>query len=333
MLHIQYKSVEHEFQFPFRTAHGVKTHQPALWIAITLHGITGYGEAPTVSYYQETVDSMIDMLIQKIEILRRYSFTEPDRFWHFCHHLFPDNPFLTCALDMAYWDLFAKIKRQTIRQLMRLPKAYEVEKEPITNYTLGMDSLETVLEKMKSNPWPLYKIKVGSADDMSVLQTLRQETDARFRVDANGGWSLNEALNLIPKLTELGVELIEQPLAKNAWGDMNVLYAASEIPLLADESCVSEKDVTPCLACFHGINIKLTKCGGLTPAIRMIHEAKQAGKKVMMGCMSETEIGSYAIAQFLPYLDYVDMDGPLLLKQVKLTRLEYGADGQVILKY
>jgi L-alanine-DL-glutamate epimerase-like enolase superfamily enzyme len=134
-------------------------------------------------------------------------------------------------------------------------------------------------------------------------------------VDANAGWELGEALEKIPQLAELGVEMIEQPLEKNNWAGMKILYEKSSLPLYADESCVSEQDVVRCHNHFHGINIKLTKCSGITPARRMVREARQLGIKVMMGSMNESSIGSAAIANFLPQIDLVDMDGPLLLSE------------------
>jgi L-alanine-DL-glutamate epimerase-like enolase superfamily enzyme len=109
--------------------------------------------------------------------------------------------------------------------------------------------------------------------------------------------------------------MIEQPLEKNNWVGMKILYEKSTLPLYADESCVSEQDVAKCHNHFHGINIKLTKCSGITPARRMVREARQLGIKVMMGSMNESSIGSAAIANFLPQIDLVDMDGPLLLSE------------------
>jgi L-alanine-DL-glutamate epimerase-like enolase superfamily enzyme len=126
---------------------------------------------------------------------------------------------------------------------------------------------------------------------------------------------LEQALEKIPLLKELGVELVEQPLAKDNWEGMKVLYEKSTLPLIADESCVAEADVEKCHNHFHGINIKLTKCSGITPARRMITKARELGMKVMVGCMNESSIGTAAIAQLAPMLDYVDMDGPLLLAE------------------
>lgn len=319
MLQIKYKQIRTEFQYPFTTAHGQKTHQPALLIALSFNGITGFGEAPAIHYYNVSVETMTEELLSKIDLLQRYSFTEPDRFWHFCHHLFPNNSFLVCALDMAYWDLYAKIKQQKMFELWNL----EWKNIPQTDFTIGIDSLENMLAKIRTHPMPIYKIKVSNQEDLEKLKIIRNHTDATIRIDANASLTLEQALAMIPDLEKLQIELIEQPLAKDQFEATKILAESTAIPIIADESCVSESDVAQCAGSFDGINIKLTKCGGLTPALRMIEEAKKHQLKVMMGCMSETEIGSYAIAQFLPLLDYVDMDGPLLLNVPPLKLLQY----------
>ncbi len=126
---------------------------------------------------------------------------------------------------------------------------------------------------MQEKPWPVYKIKLGTPDDIAIVKALRKHTDAVLRVDANSGWTTEEALVKIPLLAGLGVELIEQPLNKSNWEGMKILYEKSSLPLFADESCVFEQDVEKCHNHFHGINIKLTKCSGITPAKRMITKA------------------------------------------------------------
>jgi L-Ala-D/L-Glu epimerase len=172
-----------------------------------------------------------------------------------------------------------------------------------------------MVAKIKEKPWPIYKIKVGVENDIEMVTALRACTDAVFRVDANAGWTLEESLVKIPILKDLGVELVEQPLAKDDWDGMKVLFQQSPLPLFADESCVAENDVVKCIDHFNGINIKLTKCSGITPAKRMIETARKHQLQVMVGCMNESSIGTAAIAQLAPFLDYVDMDGPLLLAQ------------------
>jgi L-alanine-DL-glutamate epimerase-like enolase superfamily enzyme len=144
---------------------------------------------------------------------------------------------------------------------------------------------------------------------------LRQHTDAVFRVDANCGWGAEETIRNSVALKELGVEFIEQPLPPDDWEGMQEVYLNSALAAIADESCQQEPDVDRCRGFFHGVNVKLVKCGGLTPARRMIARAKQLGLKTMVGCMTETSVGISAIAQLLPMLDYVDMDGALLLAE------------------
>ncbi len=307
---MQYRAVSLPFQYPFTISNGrTKTHQPSLVVSLSLGNLTGFGEAPAITYYQVTVEGMVAELEKKRQLVEKFALTEPERYWHYLHHLFPENPFLVSALDMACWDLYGKMKQQLLYQLWDT----SWEKIPLTDYTIGIDSPERMVSKMEARKWPVYKIKLGTDQDIKILEELRKKTDAVFRVDANAGWSLAEALEKIPELKRLGVELVEQPLAKNNWDEMKILYENTVLPLFADESCVFEKDVEKCSGYFHGINIKLTKCSGITPARRMIRQARTLGLKVMMGSMNESSIGSAAIANFLPQLDYCDMDGPLLL--------------------
>ncbi len=308
---VSYKKYNLPFIYPFTISKGTKTHQPTLIIQLEFAGCIGYGEAPAISYYNITVDKMAEDIERKKIFLEKFSFSDPERYWHYLHHLFPDNPFLVCALDMAGWDLYGKLKRKSLRHIWGI----DALQSPVTDYTIGIDSAEKMVSKMQSKPWPVYKVKVGVEKDVEMVAVLRKYTDAKIRVDANGGWSLKDALDKIPVLKELGVELVEQPLAKEDQEGMKILYEKSNLPLFADESCVSENDVGKCAGYFHGINIKLTKCSGLTPARRMIEKAKALGLKIMLGCMNETTVGASALAQLAPLCDYLDNDGTLLLAE------------------
>jgi len=308
---VSYKKYDLPFIHPFTISRGTKTHQPTLLIELEHFGIKGYGEAPAISYYNITVDKMIADLEQKKIFVEKLSFTDPERFWHYLHHLFPQNSFLVCALDMAGWDLYGKLNKKPLYKLWGLDPA----NAPLTDFTIGIDSIEKMVNKLKEKPWPIYKIKVGTMGDVEMVAELRKHTDAIFRVDANAGWTLDEAMLKIPVLKTLGVEFVEQPLAKDEWEAMKILYKDSALPLYADESCVREEDVLKCHHHFHGINIKLTKCSGITPAKRMIDKARSLNIGVMIGCMNESSIGTAAIAQLAPLLDHVDMDGPLLLAE------------------
>ena len=202
--------------------------------------------------------------------------------------------------------------------------------QPQTDYTIGIDTIEKMVEKLKEKPWPIYKIKLGTPNDIQIVEALRRHTDAVFRIDANAGWKAGEALEKIKIFKDLGVEFIEQPLARDDWEGMKWLFDQSSLPLIADESCVSEQDVEKCRNHFHGINIKLTKCSGITPALRMIRQAREFQMSVMVGSMNESTVGSAAIAHLMPQIDYVDADGPLLLEEDIATGLNYPNDGRIV---
>lgn len=299
------------FEYPFTISGGrTKTVQQALIIKLERNGYVGFGEAPAISYYNIPIEKMIKDLQSYQTEIENLNPETPDQFYLSISHLFPNNSFLRCALDMAFWDAFGKENAQPLYKLFGANWSSNL---PLTDYTLGIDHIEKLITKMNAHPWPVYKIKVGSENDLQNLITLRQHSTKPFRIDANAGWNFDEALIQINKLKNLNVELIEQPLSLLDMHLMPQLKQQSSIPLFADESCVAESDVDKCVAGFHGINIKLTKCGGITPALRMIKNARQKGIQIMMGSMNESSIGSAAIANFLPLLDFVDMDGPLLL--------------------
>lgn len=315
-----------KFRHPFTISKGTKTHQPTLIVALEHLGHTGYGEAPAITYYNISVDKMVEDLERKKIFVEKFAFTEPERYWHYLHHLYPANPFLVCALDMAGWDLYGKMKQKPLKSLWQP----QVQLHPKTDYTIGIDSVEKMVAKMQEKEWPIYKIKLGTENDIEIIQALRKHTKATIRIDANAAWTVEEALQKIEIFQHLDIEFIEQPLAKDDWEGMKVLFAKSPIPLIADESCVLESDVEKCKDHFHGINIKLTKCSGITPALRMIKHARELNLKVMVGSMNESTVGSAAIAHLMPLVDYVDADGPLLLEEDVAAGLDYLNDGSIV---
>lgn len=324
---VAYKTYNLAFRYPFTISNGrTKTHQPTFVVQLEHLGRVGFGEAPAITYYNIPVEKMAEDLERKKIFVEKFAFTEPERWWHYLHHLFPTNPFLVCALDIAGWDLFGKIKGKSLHQL--IPNTND--KTTLTDYTIGIDTVEKMVAKMQEKPWPVYKIKLGTEHDVQIIEALRKHTDAAFRIDANGGWKAAEALEKIKVYKDLGVEFIEQPLAKDDWEGMKLLVEESPLPLYADEACVAENDVDKCHQHFHGINIKLTKCSGVTPALRMINRARELSMGVMVGSMNESTIGSSAIAHLQSLIDYLDADGPMLLKEDIATGLEYRNDGHVV---
>lgn len=313
---IIFRTFDLELKHTFTISRRSYATQPTLIIELQSEGYSGFGEATANEYYNTTVDSMKHNLEQIKDFIENsnsdgYRDETPEEFWKKAYVLLSNDLFALCALDMAYTDLYARKKGKKLYDFW----GYSIKNNPKTNYTIGIDSIEKMVSKMKELPWPIYKIKLGTKDDIKIVTELRQHTDAVFRIDANCGWSVSETINNAIELKKLGVEFLEQPLKADNWSGHKEVYNNSVLPIIADESCIIEEDVSKCHNHFHGINIKLGKCGGLTPARRMISKAKELGLKTMVGCMTESTIGISAIAHLLPKLDFVDMDGALLLSK------------------
>ena len=285
--------------------------QPTLIVELSDKGLSGFGETSSNTYYKITMENLNHQITENKEYIESLSDVTPDEFWKKLQPIFKNNMFALCALDMAFNDLYAR------KQGKKLYESWNLQpyNNPMTDYTIGIDSIDVMVAKMKELPWPIYKIKLGTKNDIEIVTELRKHTDAIFRIDANCGWTADEAIENSFKLKELGVEFLEQPLKANDIEGAKKLYENSALPIIADESCIVESDVEKCAGLFHGVNVKLTKCGGLTPGKRMLEKAKSLGLKTMVGCMTESSIGISAIAHLLPLLDYVDMDGSLLLRE------------------
>ena len=324
-------SLKHTFSIS-RESHDF---QDTLIVSLSLDGKTGYGETTSNPYYGITMESLtseIEAIRKKIEDFEfrkvesgqaaasggkaipdsnASSSNNPPEVFHAFLNTQKLSNFARCALDLAAHDLYGKLLGQPLYKIWDTSLvAY-----PTTNYTIGIASVEKMIAKMQEVPWPIYKIKLGTENDVAIVRELRKHTDAVFRIDANCAWSAEETIENAPALRELGIEFLEQPLKADDLQGMKQVAEHCVLPVIADESCIVESDVDQCVGLFDGINIKLTKCGGLTPALRMLKRARELGLKTMVGCMTESTVGISAIAQLLPQLDYVDMDGPLLLKE------------------
>jgi len=302
---------ELKFRHTFTISRKSKDVQPLLVVKLEQNGITGLGETADNSYYNMTVPRLMEDINKHRSFIEGYTLTTPEECWETLYPRFKDNLFALCAIDLAAHDLYAKSKGKKLYELWGL----DISRNPMTDYTIGIDTVENMVSKLEEFPWPIYKIKLGTKDDIAIIKELRKHTDAIFRVDANCAWGVEETLRNATAFAALGVEFIEQPMPAADPEGMKIVYEQSALPLIADESCIVEADVAACHGYFHGVNIKLTKCGGITPARRMIAQAKSLGMKVMTGSMNESTVGTSAVAHLLPYLDYTDMDGPLLLAE------------------
>ncbi|PTX18358.1 L-alanine-DL-glutamate epimerase-like enolase superfamily enzyme [Pontibacter mucosus] len=305
------RSFDLPLKYTFTISYDSRDVQPTLIVELEHNGQKGYGEATSNPYYGFTIENMTAALENIRGLIEETELDSPEAFWAKVQPHLQDNPFALCALDLAANDLYGKLQGQPLYKIWGL----STEHIPLTNYTIGIDTIENMVKKLKEMPWPLYKIKLGTKEDVAIIQELRKHTDATFRVDANCAWGVEETIENSKQLKPLGVEFIEQPMRADDLEGMKKVYAQSVLPLIADESCITESDVAKCVGHFHGVNVKLMKCGGLTPARRMLKEARELGLKTMVGCMTESSVGISAIAHLLPMLDYVDMDGALLLSK------------------
>lgn len=322
------KLLLHDIALPLRhrftIAHGTTTVQHNLLVELRDGPFRGYGEGASSHAYPAFTPATMRAALEAVRArIEAETPDDPVALWDRLLPVLGHNRFALCALDEAAHDLWGKRRGQPVWKLWGL----ELRNLPPSNYTIGMDTIERMVMKLREfDGWPLYKIKLGTPDDLAVVRELRRHTPAPFRVDANCAWTAEQTLALAPELKALGVEFIEQPLRPDDWAGMRKVFAGCGLPVIADESCLVESDVDRCAGHFHGVNIKLTKAGGLTPARRMIRRARELGLKVMVGCMAESTVGISAIAQLLPLLDYVDMDGAALLARDVATgvRVERG---------
>lgn len=294
---------------PFTISRYTVTIQKTVVVCISDGENFGYGEATVNPYYHSTVEKLTASLSKVIERINFNIFLHPKEMWEQVSFFLKDDYFALCAIDMAYWDFYSKKNKKTLRSFWTDEKAVT----PITSYTIGIDTIEVMQQKILEMPWPIYKIKLGTKNDIQIVEQLRKITSSTFRIDANCAWTADETIEYPTVLQDLNVEFIEQPLKAEDIEGMKKVKAKSVLPIIADESCQKEQDVELCSELFHGINIKLMKCGGITPALRMIENAKEKQLLLMAGCMTESTVGISGLVQIAPLLDYLDADGALLL--------------------
>jgi len=298
---------------PFTTAHGTLSSQHNLIVILSDGTHYGLGESPFSHAWPHLSPTTARQALEAAApLISAASPDHPAQLWHLVQPALAHHPFALSALDQAAHDLCARRQGKALHQLLS-PSPAPI---PQTSHTIGLAPLtQMVAETTRLASWPLLKLKLGTPDDLAIVRELRRHTPAAFRIDANTAWSPEKTLALAPALSQLGVELIEQPLPKDDWHDMARLFPRCPLPLFADESCRDELDLARCPGHFHGINIKLSKVGGITPALRMITLARTLGLRIMLGCMCESSIGIAAAAQLLPLVDCADLDGALLLAQ------------------
>ena len=299
-------------------------------------GLRGYGEVADNPYYTQAHPKTVDVTLRRlVGVLAQADPDRPEDLYAAALPHVDGNTFALSALDMAAHDLAARRAGVPLHTYWGYP--WNQARVPVSNYTLSIDGPQAVLGQARDNPWPSYKVKLGGGHDLATVDLLRRELPgARLCVDANAGWSEPEALRKAVALAELGVAFVEQPLARGAFAKTVALRAAlrealgaGAPPLVADEDCQTEADVERCAGGgYDAINIKLCKCGGPTPARRMVAEAGQRGLGVMFGCMIESSFAIGVLRHFAPVAAYMDLDGHLLVRDDIGAGIAFESDGR-----
>ena len=294
---------------PFRISRGRRTEVRNVFLRVEEDGITGYGEASPNAFYGETWEGVMAKLGSTREFvaaLEVSSVGDVERAWEDAWQFVAPSRAAQCALDLALWDWLAKRQGVTISELV-----WHEPPRPVTSFaTIGLSSSEELADKVEElRGFPRIKIKSDQTADLEPIRYVRERTSALLAVDANCAWGEVDLPTLAATLSRLGVIFLEQPWPPNRDAELPAL----PLPVLADESCVVEEDVAQLADRFSGLNIKLVKCGGITPARRMVAGSKGRGKKTMVGCMLESSALIAAGAAIAQQTDYADLDGAWLL--------------------
>ena len=293
---------------PFVIARGTETEAEVVWIEIEHEGERGYGEAAPIERYEESAESALAYVEEVADSLG----DDPFAFDEIESRL-PLREFAARAgIDAGLHDLCGKLTGIPVWRFLGLRQA-----GPPTSWTIGLGSPDEMARKAEQAAnFKSLKLKIGGRDglDAERVAAVRAVWDKPLRVDVNEYWTLDEALDSIPRLKELGVDYVEQPLPA---GDQDgpKLKAASPLPIYVDEDCHTLSDVAACAERAHGINIKLAKSGGIREGIRMAHAARALGLGVMLGCMVESGLGIAAGASMASLCDHVDLDGNILIAE------------------
>lgn len=315
-LRLDVEVLELRTKHPFVIARGGQSEHRTVWVRLTdSDGLEGWGEAAPSKFYGETADSVLAALKIYGAMLPDDPFKLENAEQGWAARL-RGNAAARAALSAALHDLIGKRLDIPVYRLWGLDPCAT----PKSTFTIGLDVPERIKAKVReAEEYPILKVKLGTDQDIEILKAIREATDKEIRVDANCGWTVKRAIRMLPVLEEFGVTVLEQPLPPQDLDGLAAVSAQAEIPVIADESCLTAVDIPPLVGKVDGINIKLAKCGGLREALRMIAVARAHGLMVMVGCMIESSLGITAAAHFTPLVDIVDLDGAALLADDPFT--------------
>lgn len=318
-LHLSWQPLTLDLKTTFRIAHGASDQRHNLLAFVD----GGVGEAAVVPYYGETQEGVIAYFEQ----IQNQLGDDPFLLEDILNRLPPGSLAARSAIDIGLHDLLGQRLGQPLYRILGLnPKAI-----PPSSYTIGMDEPQLMAQQARKSGFAFLKIKLGSENDEARLAAIREATSARLRVDANAGWSYQQAIHLIPRLVEYDLDFIEQPLATGDLDGLRRLKAALKprkikIPIFVDENIKSARDVAAHAGLVEGVVIKLMKCGGIREALRAIAVARALDMQVMLSCMVESSVNVTAAAHLAALADYVDLDSPLLIRNDPYQGIQYQGD-------
>jgi len=312
---LDWEPITLDLKTTFRVAHGASDQRHNVLVYLD----DGVGEAAAVPYYGETQAGIIEYLKSVPDLG-----DDPFDMDAVLSRRPPGSRAARSAIDEALHDLWGKELGQPLYKLFGLNPA----NLPLTSFTIGMDEPEVMAKQAKESNYPVIKIKLGSEKDEAIVAAIRKATNAQLFVDANAGWTRERALQLIPRLINYDLELIEQPLAVDDvegyfWLKEKLRAQKVDIPIFADETAKTSHDVAKLAGSIDGVVVKTMKSEGIREALRMIHAARAHDMQIMLSCFIESSVGVTAAAHLAPLCDYADLDGPLLIKNDPYRGLKY----------
>jgi L-alanine-DL-glutamate epimerase-like enolase superfamily enzyme len=323
-------------RFPLTISRGTTAQTVNVWARIEADGIEGWGEASPfgIGDFRQSTEQILEHLARARPLLEPLHPLERARVEQTLREAGIGSA-ARAAIDLALWDWLGKRTGLALWQMLGLSR----EAVAPTSVTIGINPPEVAQQRARD--WlelthaRALKIKLGNPAgieaDQAMFEAIRQVAPqgVALRVDANGGWSLQDALTMCRWLAARGVEYVEQPLPRGAEDDLPYLHRESPLPIFVDESCFDSRDVVRLADRVHGVNIKLMKCGGLSEALRMVHTARALGLQVMYGCYSDSSLAITAASQIAPLADHLDLDSHLNLLDDPFIGAELH-DGKVI---
>ncbi|BCL81292.1 dipeptide epimerase [Ktedonobacteria bacterium brp13] len=303
------RPIELHLTDPFRISRSVQHSASNIVVAVTHQGLTGLGEAAPSSYYGESTETVLATLPRLASELGDDPF-QIEEIMARLQQVIRLNPAAKAAIDMALYDLQGKLLNVPLYTLLGI----SAQRTPQTSFTIGLASPAEMARKAQAaQAYPIFKVKVGTRNDLENIKAIRDVSNAIIRVDANGGWTPKEAIQTINALAPYGIEFVEQPVVAHDLAGLKLVRDNVAVPVFADESCVALEDIPRLSECVDGIVLKLMKSNGINTLLKMIHTARACHLRIMLGCMIESSLAITAAAHLTPLVDYADLDGNLLV--------------------